>query len=186
MSTKSNISSLKAVLLKIQPVNLVLIALLVFFSIATPNFLSMENALSLARQGALLMILCMGVLVVKITGGMDLSVGAVMTVAGMVMAWTLVNMNISLPIASLLAVITAVFFGFLNGFFVSIMKIPSFISTLGTQFIAIGLALGMNEGNVIGDLPKITSIIGNNDFLGIPNPLLITILIFTFNLHFIE
>jgi len=175
MQTKSKTRSLKEALLKIQPVNLVFIVLMIFFSFAAPNFLSLENALSLARQGALLMILCMGVIVVKITGGMDLATGAIMTLAGMIMAWTMVMMNIPLPIACLLAVLTAVFFGFLNGFFVSVMKIPSFISTLGTQGIAIGLALGLNEGNVIGNLPPITSVIGNNDFLGIPNPLLITI-----------
>ena len=157
--------------------------MLILFSLAAPNFLSMENALSLARQGALLMILCMGVIVVKITGGMDLATGAIMTLAGMIMAWTMVKMNISLPVACLLAVLTAVFFGFLNGFFVSVMKIPSFISTLGTQGIAIGLALGLNEGNVIGNLPAVTSVIGNNEFLGIPNPLLITI--FVIGLSFI-
>ena len=183
MRTKLNARSLKASLLKIQPVNIVFIVMLIFFSIAAPNFLSMENALSLARQGALLMILCMGVIVVKITGGMDLATGAIMTLAGMIMAWTMVKMNISLPIACLLAVLTAVFFGFVNGFFVSVMKIPSFISTLGTQGIAIGLALGLNEGNVIGNLPAVTSVIGNNDFLGIPNPLLITI--FVIGLSFI-
>ncbi len=177
MRTKSNNRSLKATLLKIQPVNLVFIVMLILFSLAAPNFLSMENALSLARQGALLMILCMGVIVVKITGGMDLATGAIMTLAGMIMAWTMVKMNVSLPIACILAVITAIFFGFLNGFFVSVMKIPSFISTLGTQGIAIGLALGLNEGNVIGNLPAVTSVIGNNDFLGIPNPLLITIFV---------
>ena len=183
MRTKLNARSFKASLLKIQPVNIVFIVMLIFFSIAAPNFLSMENALSLARQGALLMILCMGVIVVKITGGMDLATGAIMTLAGMIMAWTMVKMNFSLPIACLLAVLTAVFFGFLNGFFVSVMKIPSFISTLGTQGIAIGLALGLNEGNVIGNLPAVTSVIGNNDFLGIPNPLLITI--FVIGLSFI-
>ena len=177
MQAKSNTRSLKAALLKIQPVNFVFIVMMILFSIAAPNFLSMENALNLARQGALLMILCMGVIVVKITGGMDLATGAIMTLAGMIMAWTMVKMNISLPIACLLAVLTAVFFGFLNGFFVSVMKIPSFISTLGTQGIAIGLALGLNEGNVIGNLPAVTSVIGNNDFLGIPNPLLITVFV---------
>ena len=177
MRTKSNTRSLKASLLKIQPVNIVFIVMMIFFSIAAPNFMSIENALSLARQGALLMILCMGVIVVKITGGMDLATGAIMTLSGMIMAWTMVRMNASLPIACLLAVLTAVFFGFLNGFFVSVMKIPSFISTLGTQGIAIGLALGLNEGNVIGNLPAVTSVIGNNDFMGIPNPLLITLLV---------
>ena len=92
MRNKSNIRTLKAAMLKIQPVNLVFIVMMILFSIAAPNFLSIENALNLARQGALLMILCMGVIVVKITGGMDLATGAIMTLAGMIMAWTMVTM----------------------------------------------------------------------------------------------
>lgn len=178
MQNRSKKFSLKAFLVGIQPVNWVLIVLIIFFSLASPTFLSIENALSLSRQGALLMILCMGVIVIKITGGMDLSNGATMTLGGMVMAWAMVNLNIPLPIASLLAILTTIFFGFLNGFFVSVLKIPSFISTLGTQGIAVGLALGMNNGNVIGNLPKEIGVIGNNDILGLPIPLWITILAF--------
>jgi ribose transport system permease protein len=180
MQKQSNKISLKTILVGIQPVNWVLIVLMIFFSIASPTFFSIENALSLSRQGALLMILCMGVIVIKITGGMDLSNGATMTLGGMIMAWAMVNLNIPLPLASLLALLTTVFFGFLNGFFVSVLRIPSFISTLGTQGIAVGLALGMNNGNVIGNLPKEIGVIGNNDFIGLPIPLWITILTFIF------
>ncbi len=186
MRNKSKKNSLIRVLLKIQPVNWVLIILLCFFSIISPTFLSIENALSLSRQGAVLMILCMGVIVIKITGGMDLSNGAIMTLGGMVMAWAMVNMNFSIPVACLMAVITAIFFGFVNGFFVSVLGIPSFISTLGTQGIAVGLALGMNSGNVIGNLPKGIGVIGNNNFLGLPIPLLITILIFLLTFILLE
>ncbi len=171
-------------LFQVQPVVWVLVIMLLFFSIIAPSFLTLENALSLARQGAILVILCMGVIVIKITGGMDLSNGAIMTLAGMIMAWAMVKMNISVPIACLMAVITAVLFGFLNGFLVSILKIPSFITTLGTQGIAVGLALGINNGNVIGNLPKSISVIGESDILGIPLPLIITAIVFalSFNL----
>ncbi len=173
-------------LLRIQPVVWVLIVMLVFFSILAPSFLSIENALSLARQGAILVILCMGVIVIKITGGMDLSNGAIMTLAGMIMAWAMVKMNISVPIACLMAVITAVLFGFLNGFLVSILKIPSFITTLGTQGIAVGLALGINNGNVIGNLPKTISVIGESDVLGIPLPLIITAIVFALSFNILN
>lgn len=175
--------SIKKALVGVQPVNWVLIVLLVFFTVVTPTFLTVQNALSLARQGAVLMILCMGVIVIKITGGMDLSNGATMTLSGMVMAWLMTNLNVPLPIACLLAVVTALSFGFLNGFFVAVLRIPSFISTLGTQGIAVGLALGMNEGNVIGNLPKEIGVIGNNYLLGLPIPLWITF--FTFILTYL-
>lgn len=168
----------KKLLIGIQPVNWVLIALVILFTATSPNFLTIRNALSLSRQGAILLILCMGVIVVKITGGMDLSVGATMTLGGMVMAWSLLNLDVSLGVACFLAILTTMFFGLLNGIFISVLKIPSFISTLGNQGIAMGLALGMNEGNVIGDLPTIVGTIGNEDFLGLPIPLWIMLLAF--------
>jgi ribose transport system permease protein len=152
--------------------------MLIFFSLKGQAFFTMDNALNLAYQGAILMILCMGVIVVKITGGMDLSNGAIMSLSGMIMAWGLVKMNLPILVACIIAVIIAVFFGFLNGFFVSVMKIPSFIATLGTQGIAVGLALGLNDGNVIADLPKAISTIGTETLFNIPIPLLITILVF--------
>ena len=186
MQNKRKRFSLIKILLGFQPVSWVLIILVCFFSIVSPSFLSIENALNLSRQGAVLMILCMGVIVIKITGGMDLSNGAIMTLGGMVMAWAMVNGNVSIPIACLMAVITAIFLGFVNGFFVSILGIPSFISTLGTQGIAIGLALGMNEGNVIGNLPNGIGVIGNNVFLGLPISLWITILIFLLTFILLE
>ena len=65
----------------------------IYFSITGPTFLTMENALNLSRQGAILMILCMGVIIVKITGGMDLSNGGILSLAGMVLAWCLVKLT---------------------------------------------------------------------------------------------
>lgn len=182
MQNRSKKFSLKKTLVGIQPVNWVLIVIIIFFSVASPHFLTIENGLNLSRQGALLMILCMGVIVVKITGGIDLSNGATMTLGGMVMAWAMVNLNIPLTIACLLAILTTVVFGFLNGIFVSVLKIPSFITTLGTQGIAVGLALGMNDGNVIGNLPNKIGVIGNNDLLKLPIPLWITIFAFILTL----
>ncbi len=174
---KKKINILKK-LLNLPPVIFVLLIMLVIFSITGPTFLSIENALSLSRSGALLIILCMGVVLVKISGGIDLSVGGILTLAGMVMAWSIIHWNFPIWLAALLAVITAVAFGFLNGFFVSVMNIPSFIATLGTQGITIGLSLGMNNGNVIGGLPDSLKPIGNGDLFGIPMPLIITILVF--------
>jgi ribose transport system permease protein len=58
------------------------------------------------------------------------------------------------------------------------MGIPSFIATLGTQGITIGLSLGMNNGNVIGGMPDTLKPIGNANLLGIPSPLIITIVVF--------
>jgi len=171
-------SSIIEKLLSLPSVFYILLIMVVFFTIAGwPSFLTIGNVLSLTRQGSLLIILCMGVIVVKISGGIDLATGGIMTFSGMVLAWSIVNWNFSIFAACLLAILVAVLFGFLNGFFVSVLKVPSFIATLGTQSIAIGLSLGMNEGNVIGGLPDTLKPIGNGDLFGIPTPFLITLFV---------
>jgi len=120
----------------------------------------------------------MGVIMVRITGGIELSVGAVMTLAGMVMAWTLVNWQVPIPVAMLLALAVGTICGFLNGIFVSKMGIPSFIATLGTLGMAIGLSLVINNGYVIWGLPEAIDRIGNGTLFGLPIPIWISILAF--------
>lgn len=170
--------SLRSVFVSIPPVVWALLLMIAFFGRATPAFFTLSNTLNLFRQGSILMILCMGVIVVKITGGIELSVGAVMTLAGMVMAWTLVNWQVPLPVALLLALMVGTICGFLNGIFVSRMGIPSFIATLGTQGMAIGLSLVINNGYVIWGLPEALDRIGNGMLLGVPIPIWVSILAF--------
>jgi ribose/xylose/arabinose/galactoside ABC-type transport system permease subunit len=104
--------------------------MVIYFSVSSSNFLTLGNAINLSRQGAILLTLCLGVVVVKITGGMDLSNGAVMSLCGMIMAWALVNLNVPVYLAILISIIMGIILGTLNGFFVSILGIPSFIATL--------------------------------------------------------
>jgi ribose transport system permease protein len=170
--------SLKNTLLSVPPVVWVLLLMLVFFSITGGNFLSLDNALNLCKQGAALLILCMGVIFVKITGGMDLSNGAVLSLSGMVMGWVLANTGLPVGFALIGAILCSVLFGLLNGFMVSIMGIPSFIATLGSQGIALGLALGMNNGRIIGGVPDSLAVIGGGDLFGIPYPFIIALGVF--------
>lgn len=168
----------RLILEKIPTVFWILLLMVIYFSVSSSNFLTLGNAINLSRQGAILLTLCLGVVVVKITGGMDLSNGAVMSLCGMIMAWALVNLNVPVYLAILISIIMGIILGTLNGFFVSILGIPSFIATLGTQGIAVGLSLGMNNGNVIAGLPKVFYEIGNGSILGIPCPLWISLLVF--------
>jgi ribose transport system permease protein len=170
--------SLKAAILRIPPVVWALLLMVLVFSQAEPRFLTLGNAVNLFRQGSILMILCMGVVVAKITGGIDLSVGGVMTLAGMLMAWALTSGHMPIPMALLISLLVGAGCGFLNGIFVAKMNIPSFIATLGTQGMAIGLCLGMNQGNVISGLPGALDAIGNGSWLGIPVPIWASILAF--------
>lgn len=149
--------------------------MIVFFGVWQPRFLSLSNIISMLCQGSILMMLSLGVVVVTVAGGIDLSVGAVMSFAGMIMAWLLVNTATPVVIVLLITLLVGVFFGVLNGIFVSKMLIPSFIATLGTQGIALGLALGMNKGYTISGLPSSIGYIGNGNFLALPLPIWLTV-----------
>jgi len=178
MSVYTRKLSLKSVFVNIPTVVWALLLMIVFFAQATPAFFTLSNALNLFRQGSILMTLCMGVIVVSITGGIELSVGGVMTLGGMVMAWTLVNWQVPVPVALLLALMVGAICGLLNGIFVVKMGIPSFIATLGTQGMAIGLSLGINNGCVIWGLPEAIDRIGNGTLFGLPIPIWVSILAF--------
>ena len=142
--------------------------MIIVFARSTPVFLTTYNAANILNQGAILIILCMGVIVVKNTGGIGLSVGGVLTLAGMVMAGSIVKLGMPVPVALLVALVIGTLFGLLNGILVSRMNIPSFVATLGTQGMAFGIALGMNEGNVYTGLPQSINQLGNGTLWGVP------------------
>ena len=176
MSAANKKLSLKSIFAGIPPVVWVLLVMVIAFARLSPDFLTVRNAVSLMKQGSILMTLCMGVIVVKITGGIELAVGGVMSLAGMVMAYSMVNWGVSIPVGLLLALLTGLVCGVFNGIFVAKMNIPSFIATLGMQFMATGIALVLNGGNVIWGMPKAIGEIGNGNWLGVPVPILLMLL----------
>jgi len=156
----------------------VLMAIVAYFARATPNFFSGQNALNLFTQGSILLILCMGVIVVKITGGIELSNGAVLSLAGFIMAYTLAQWKLPIPVSLAITLLVGLLCGLLNGVFVAKMRIPSFIATLGTQGIATGLSLGLSNARVIAGLPASIATLGSGTFAGLPVPIWATLLAF--------
>lgn len=164
-------SGILNVIRNVPPVVWALILMILFFTQMSPSFLTVSNTLNILRSGSILMILCMGVSVVMISGGIDLSVGAVMGLGGIAMAWTLVNWNLPIPLAMLISILAGLGGGLLNGFFVTQLKVPTFIASLGTMGMAHGLALVINDGYTISGLPDGLDAIGNGVLLGIPIPI---------------
>jgi len=161
--------------------------MILLFAISEPTFLTLSNLVNMLRQGSILIILCMGVAFVRISGGIDLSVGGNMTLCGMVVAWLLTKTSMPMALILLSSLLVGSVFGLLNGLFVTKMRIPSFIATLGTQGITLGLSLGMNNGYVIAELPQSFNFLGNGVLLGIPMPIwfvALTILVSWFLLNF--
>ena len=113
------------------------VAIVAFFTIANPSFLSAYNAVTILNAAIILLAVGLGQAFVILTGGIDLSVGSIMSLVSVVFMLTLEPLG---PWAYLLVAANGLAAGFLNGLIVSKLRIPSFIATLGTQGILLSCA----------------------------------------------
>jgi len=140
--------------------NLILIfaVLVVFLTVTTKGkFLSFGNITNLLRQTSINGVVALAMLFVIITGGIDLSVGAIVGLSGMVFAmFTSNRLDYQLPSfqAILIAILVSVLFGLANGFAVYDMKIPPFIATLGVMTFVRGLVMYISGGRMITGIPR--------------------------------
>ena len=141
-------------------------------TLASPEFLTGNNLANLARQVAIFGILAIGQLLVILTGGIDLSVGSILGLAGAVTAQLLVAGVPIIP-AILIGVVVGGVLGLANGVLVTRFKLPPFIATLGMLGIARGIVLVITDANTIQGLPDSFQTIANGTVLGIPNLLII-------------
>lgn len=118
-----------------------LIAIFLVFSIASPNFLTFDNIVGILIATAVNGVLAIGVTFVIITGGIDLSVGTVMTFSAVMTGVFITQWKLPVPIGIMAGIGTGALCGFVNGAVIAKMKIPPFIATLGMLNIARGLAL---------------------------------------------
>jgi ribose transport system permease protein len=118
-----------------------LLVLIVVFSVLSPNFLKFENVMGILLATSVNGILALGVTFVIITGGIDLSIGTVMTLAAVITGVLITNMGAPVLVGILGGVVTGGIAGLVNGVLISRFRIPSFIVTLGMLNVAKGLAL---------------------------------------------
>lgn len=170
---------------KIGPI-LILVALLGGMSILYPGFLSMNNLSVIGVQAATRAILALGITIVIISGGIDLSVGTVMSLSMVTMGIFILYFKCNIAIGILIAIIVGSSAGLVNGLLISYGKLPPFIATLGMLGIAQGLALVMSKGYSMYGFPESFQFIGGGKIKGVPFPIFIvaavTILVY-FILH---
>lgn len=118
-----------------------LIALFVFFSLASPNFFQFSNVVGILLATAVNGILALGVTFVIISAGIDLSVGTVMTLSAVMTGVFITDLGLPVWVGVLGGLLTGGLAGFANGGFIAKMRIPPFIATLGMLYIAKGLSL---------------------------------------------
>src|SRR6266700_311138 len=118
-----------------------LIALFVVFSLASPNFLQFDNMVGILLATSVNGVLALGVTFVIITGGIDLSVGTVMTLSAVMAGVFVTNWHLPVVVGILAGLATGGLAGFVSGTVIARMRVPPFIATLGMLNIAKGLAL---------------------------------------------
>lgn len=162
-------------LLQIRELN-VLAALLVvvaLISFSTPYFLTTDNLMGVFRSFSLIAIMSIGMVMVIITGGIDLSVGSVMGLSGLV---TALGFQFSLPALICICggILTGLAFGLINGLLITAIQLPPFIATLGTLSIGRGLMYMITHGvPLTPDTPDSFSIIGQGYVGLVPVPVVI-------------
>lgn len=150
-----------------------ILVLCTVLAISNPRFISVSNIINVLRQTSINLILAVGMTCVILTGGMDLSVGSVLALGGCVACLVMRSAGMCLGILAGLLVGSAC--GIVNGFFVSVMRIPPFIATLGMMTMARGLALVSTGGEFITGLPRSYVLIGDGLVFGqLPVPVLIS------------
>ncbi|MGX5849137.1 ABC transporter permease [Mesorhizobium sp. PL10] len=161
-----------------------LIVIIVVFSILSPYYLSVANFLTMASHVAIFGILAVGMLLVILNGGIDLSVGSTLGLAGVVagflmqgvtLTWLGVVLYPPVWVVAVLACMLGAGVGLINGVLIARFKVPAFVATLGVMYMARGLALLMTSGltyNNLGGKPELGNTgfdaLGFNRLFGVP------------------
>ncbi len=149
-----------------------LVVLAITLSFVSDRFLTWENLGNIGRQVSINAIIATGMTLVIITGGVDLSVGAVMTLAMTFGAGAMLS-GVPVPFAIALALFTGLFCGAFNGVLIAYARLPAIIVTLATMEIPRGIALLYTGGYPLSNLPAAFGPLGRGEILGIHVPTLV-------------
>lgn len=154
---------------------LAVIAACVFLSFFTDSFATSNNLFNVTRNFTFVAIIALGMTVVIISGGIDLSVGSVLCLCSMVLAVTM-HAGFSIYVGIAASIGTALLIGFINGVFIAYVGMPPFVVTLGMLSIARSLAMVASNNTVVfefgPDHAKLLALGGGAFFFGIANPVL--------------
>jgi ribose transport system permease protein len=164
-------------------VGYLLAALLVTFTILDPRFASVPNLLNIGTQSSTLLLLALPMTLIIMSEGLDLSMGAVLGLSGVVLAMRLASGG-SLLAALLLAVAVGIAFGVANGVLVVRLGIPPFVTTLGTLYVAQGAALVLTDGRSVVGIGSGLPALYASTWLGLPFSIVVSAVIYAV-FHFV-
>ncbi len=157
---------------RLPGVAIVLTLLIVVFAASAPGFISPTNVANVLVQSTLLLLLSLPMTLVIMTEGLDLSMGAVLTLTSIVVAIVSLATG-SMPLGLLAAVAVGTGFGIANGYLVAGLNIPPFVATLGTLGMAQGLALIASDGQSVVGIPRSVSDVYLVAPFGVPLPIIV-------------
>ncbi|HEY9054057.1 MAG TPA: ABC transporter permease, partial [Rectinemataceae bacterium] len=152
----------------------VLLPLMALLAVISPRFLTMDNLTNVIWSVCTIGILASGAIYPRITGGIDLSLGAVAALSGIVVDLFMNKAGLAWPLAIFLTLIIGALIGLFNGFLVAKIKLPAFVVTMSAKTYLYGTALVVSQGAMLAILkPKPFIAIGTGRLLGIPIPIYI-------------
>lgn len=130
-----------------------LIAMCVFLAVSTDTFLSLRNILNVMDQITVIGVMAIGMTLVILIGGIDLSVGSVLALSGMVMGFLGNHLGLPFGLAIAAALIASALCGTVSGLMITVLKMPAFIATLAMMSITRGIASIITDGEQIVGFP---------------------------------
>lgn len=156
----------------------IILAFLVFMPLASPHFFSIRNFMNILQNISLQGITAIGMTIVIITGGIDISVGGVMALCAWVAAWNMKN-GVTWPAACAVAFALAVVCGGINAFSIGVMRIPPMIATLAMMNMTRGMQTVISRGRSLTGLPEDFHFIGQGMAFGvIPLPAILIVVFY--------
>jgi ribose transport system permease protein len=157
---------------RIPGVAVMLVLLCVVFSLMTPGFLTVPNISNVLVQSTILLMLALPMTLIIMTEGLDLSMGAVLTLTSLIVAIVALATG-SLLLGLLAALVVGIVFGTVNGWLVAVVGIPPFVATLGTLGMAQGLSLIVSDGQSVVGMPAAVRGVYSGTLGGVPLPIVL-------------
>ena len=170
MNNNQQKSNMKALLMKTE-VSMVAIIGLIFIlaAVGTENFLTAYNLTNILKQCAIIGIISIAETYVIITGGIDISCGAVVGMSTLMVAMAQAKWGLGVPVSMVLGIVVAVVAGMFNAMLVYEFKVPAFVATLGSQTILRGPIKVISNGGTVSGIDKGFSGFASNSLLFVPN-----------------
>ncbi|KZD22310.1 ABC transporter permease [Tardiphaga robiniae] len=159
---------------RIPGVAVMLVLLCVVFSLMTPGFLTVPNISNVLVQSTILLMLALPMTLIIMTEGLDLSMGAVLTLTSLIVAIVALATG-SLLLGLLAAMAVGILFGTVNGWLVAVVGIPPFVATLGTLGMAQGLSLIVSDGQSVVGMPAAVRGVYSGTLGGVPLPIVLAL-----------